>query len=127
MTTTQQWNARYPIGTPVIAYPDFRPEDDPQAERLVTRTRSRAELLGGHTPVVWIERHDSCIALTHLDLVESDSDRYMIGRDGVFATLYDRQEQRLVVENATEAHCRKVRDRLLAAVATPGTDNGGAA
>lgn len=40
--------------------------------------------------------------------------RYAIGRDGVFATLYDRQEQRLVVENATEEHCRNVRDQLQA-------------
>lgn len=40
--------------------------------------------------------------------------RYVIGRDGVFATLYDRQEQRLIVENATEEHCRAVRDRLTA-------------
>lgn len=55
------------------------------------------------------------------------SARYVIGRDGVFATLYDRQVQRLVVENATEAHCRKVRDQLLAAAATRGPDNGGVA
>lgn len=41
-------------------------------------------------------------------------DRYVIGRDGVFATLYDRQENRLVVENSTEEHCRKVRDQLIA-------------
>lgn len=40
-------------------------------------------------------------------------DRYVIGRDGVFATLWDRQENRLVVENATEEHCRKVRDQLV--------------
>lgn len=39
-------------------------------------------------------------------------DRYVIGRDGVFATLWDRQENRPVVENATEEHCRKVRDDL---------------
>ncbi|MEU9634442.1 hypothetical protein AB0D80_08705 [Streptomyces tendae] len=42
------------------------------------------------------------------------TDRYVIGRDGVFATLWDRQDRRLVVENATEAHCRRVRDTLLA-------------
>lgn len=37
---------------------------------------------------------------------QPDECRYFIGRDGVFATLYD---------------------RLLAAAATPGPDNGGAA
>ena len=39
-------------------------------------------------------------------------DRYVIGRDGVFATLYDRQERRLIVENSTEEHCRRVRGQL---------------
>ncbi|MFB7929210.1 hypothetical protein ACFC4C_08880 [Streptomyces sp. NPDC056039] len=46
------------------------------------------------------------------------TDRYVIGRDGVFATLWDRQERRLVVENATEEYCRRVRDTLLAGRAT---------
>ena len=63
----QQWNKRYPIGTPVVAYPGCRPEDDPSDERLVTRTRSRAEVLGGHTDVVWVEGHGACIALSHID------------------------------------------------------------
>lgn len=42
----------------------------------------------------------------------SQQDRYVLGRDGVFATLWDSQEHRMVVENATEEHCRKVRDQL---------------
>lgn len=65
--TAQQWNDRYPIGTPVIAYPGARPEDHPDATRLVTRTRSQASLLGGHTDVVWVDGHSACIALTHVD------------------------------------------------------------
>ncbi|MFD7661312.1 hypothetical protein [Streptomyces sp. NPDC059788] len=40
-------------------------------------------------------------------------DRYVIGRNGVFATLWDRQEERLVVDNATEEQCRRVRDGLI--------------
>lgn len=63
-----EFNALYPVGTPVIAYPGCRPVDDSSAERLVTRTRSKAELLGGHTPVVWVEGHGACIALTHVDV-----------------------------------------------------------
>lgn len=39
---------------------------------------------------------------------ETSTRRYVIGRDGVFATLYDQQEERLVVENSTEEHCRRV-------------------
>jgi hypothetical protein len=61
-----QWNARYPIGTPVAAYPGARPEDDPNAERLITRTRSTASVLGGHTDVVWVDGHPACIALSHV-------------------------------------------------------------
>lgn len=63
----EQWNERYPVGTPVVAYPGCRPEDDPNDERLITRTRSRAEILGGHTDVVWVDGHGACIALTHVD------------------------------------------------------------
>jgi hypothetical protein len=63
-----EFNARYPIGTPVLAYPGFRPEDDPHAERLITRTRSAASVLGGHTSVVWVDGHSACIALTHVDV-----------------------------------------------------------
>ncbi|MEU0059886.1 hypothetical protein [Streptomyces sp. NPDC006334] len=46
-------------------------------------------------------------------------ERFVIGRDGVFATLYDWQENRVVVENASEEHCRRVRDELLAADGRP--------
>jgi hypothetical protein len=65
----EQWNERYPIGTPVFAYPGARPAVDPGGEQLVTRTRSKAEVLGGHTDVVWVDGHGACIALTHVDPV----------------------------------------------------------
>lgn len=63
------FNAAYPVGTPVFAYPGARPEDIPSARRLVTRTRSRASVLGGHTDVVWVDGHSACIALSHVDVV----------------------------------------------------------
>ncbi|MGA4875933.1 hypothetical protein [Streptomyces lydicamycinicus] len=66
-----RFNRQHPIGTPVVAYPGFRPEDDPTAERIETTTRSRATLLGGHTDVVWVHGHDACIALTHIDVVDT--------------------------------------------------------
>jgi hypothetical protein len=65
----EQWNALYPVGTPVLAYPGARPEDFPNDRRLVTRTRSRASVLGGHTDVVWVDGHSACIALTHIDVI----------------------------------------------------------
>ncbi|MFJ3597941.1 hypothetical protein ACIPRU_15660 [Streptomyces sp. NPDC090126] len=61
--TAERWNAQHPVGTPVYAYP----EDDPKCTRLVTRTRSKASVLGGHTAVVWVEGHSACISLTHVD------------------------------------------------------------
>jgi hypothetical protein len=62
------WNAAHPVGTPVIAYPGFRPEVDRDATRIVTSTRSRATVLGGHTAVVWVHGHSACIALSHIDV-----------------------------------------------------------
>lgn len=84
-----QFNAAYPVGTPVIAYPFIRPDhpiavafreraargrlfkgaDTDPCTRLETRTRSRAEVLGGHTDVVWVDGHGACIALTHIDVI----------------------------------------------------------
>ncbi|MPY47067.1 hypothetical protein [Streptomyces acidicola] len=68
----EQFNALYEVGIPVFAYPGFRPEDDRNARRLVTRTRSVASVLGGHTDVVWVDGHSACIALSHVDVVSED-------------------------------------------------------
>lgn len=67
-----EFNARYGVGVRVFAYTGFRPEDDADARPLVTRTRSRAELFQGHTDVVWVEGHDACIQLSHIDVVSED-------------------------------------------------------
>lgn len=66
------FNALHPVGTLVFAYPGARPEDFPKATRLVTRTRSKASVLGGHTDVVWVDGHSACIALSHVDVVPED-------------------------------------------------------
>jgi hypothetical protein len=65
----EQWNARYPVGTPVFAYPGARPEDIPNARRLVTRTRTAAQVSCSGDPVVWVEGEGAYIALTHVDPV----------------------------------------------------------
>ncbi|QQZ56895.1 hypothetical protein IFE09_27240 [Streptomyces microflavus] len=65
--TVDRWNAQYPVGTSVFAYPGCRPEDDPKCTQLTTRTRSAASVLGGHTAVVWVDGHSACISLTHVD------------------------------------------------------------
>lgn len=68
----EEFNVLHPVGTPVFAYPVCRPEDCPNDPRLVTRTRSKAERLGGHTDVVWVDGYSSCIAFTHIDVVSED-------------------------------------------------------
>lgn len=71
--TAAAWNDQHPVGTPVVAYPGARPEFDRNATRIVTKTRSAAQVLSGHTPVVWVDGHDACIALTHIDPIEETS------------------------------------------------------
>ncbi|MFE2556026.1 hypothetical protein ACFXGT_08310 [Streptomyces sp. NPDC059352] len=68
--TAAEWNAQYPEGTHVIAYPMTR-ADRP----VVGRTRSRAWTLGGHTPVVLVDGEAGGIALTHVDVVDEQTGR----------------------------------------------------
>ncbi|MCX5365857.1 hypothetical protein OG864_44985 [Streptomyces sp. NBC_00124] len=69
----ETFNARYPVGTPVFAYPGARPEDIPSARRIVTRTRTEAQSVGlDRDGVVWVEDHGAYISLTHVDPVSED-------------------------------------------------------
>ena len=67
----EQFNARYPVGTLVFAYPGCRPEDGP-GTRLVTRTRTEAQVSASGDPVVWVEGEGAYISLTHIDPVAED-------------------------------------------------------
>jgi hypothetical protein len=58
-----EFNARYPVGTPVVAYPMTR--DD---EALVTTTRTPAWELGHGAPVVSVDGYAGGICLTHVDV-----------------------------------------------------------
>ncbi|MCQ8831853.1 hypothetical protein [Streptomyces malaysiensis] len=66
----EQFNSRYPVGTPVMAYPGARPEKFPNEKRLQTRTRSVAWALGHGEPVVMVDGYAGGIALTHVDVIE---------------------------------------------------------
>jgi hypothetical protein len=63
-----EFNSRFPVGTPVLAYPLTLPEDDrPEFfERLITRTRSEAWTLGHGDPVVKVDGYAGGICLTHV-------------------------------------------------------------
>jgi hypothetical protein len=50
------WNRKYIPGQKVVVRLDGNTEQ-------VTHTRSNAELLGGHTPVIWLEGFSGCYAL----------------------------------------------------------------
>ena len=56
------WNDNHPVGTPVIVNRD-------SGEDFHTVTRSGADLLSGHTPVVWVKGLAGCYALTHVRAV----------------------------------------------------------
>lgn len=73
------WNAAYPVGTPVTAYPGIRPEyaaelaakrgrTPSEVPTLITRTRSVAWELGHGEPVVKVDDYAGGISLEHIDL-----------------------------------------------------------
>lgn len=66
------FNALHKVGTLVFAYPGARPEDIPSATRLVTRTRTEAQVSASGDPVVWVDGEGSYISLTHVDAVSED-------------------------------------------------------
>ena len=60
--TVDDFNTNYKVGTTVNYWPGVR-----QLEGGIrSTTRSKAELLGGHTSVVWVQGHSACIALSHI-------------------------------------------------------------
>jgi hypothetical protein len=60
----ENFNLQYPVGTPVRYYRG-RKEDKPSEGK----TCGPADLLGGHTPVVFVEGVGA-IALTHVEIVK---------------------------------------------------------
>ena len=56
-----QWNSVFPVGTSVWYRTDGGSE-------LPDKTRSEAELLSGHTAVIWLEGKSGCVALDRVKL-----------------------------------------------------------
>ena len=69
------FNAQHPVGTAVWYWPWTK-----EGPGIESRTRSEAQLLGGHTAVVWVEGHASCISLTHVDAVQAEPQEVSDGR-----------------------------------------------
>ncbi|MEU7162446.1 hypothetical protein AB0A98_39430 [Streptomyces chrestomyceticus] len=73
--TADEFNALYAVGTPVIAYPGIRPQEELTGlacERIVTRTRTTAWTPGHGRPVVMVEDHGAHVALTHIDVAHGE-------------------------------------------------------
>lgn len=60
-----RWNATVPVGAPVRYWTGWK-----EGDGKTGRTRTAAQLLGGHTGVVWVEGEASCIALGHVVVQE---------------------------------------------------------
>lgn len=56
LASVERWNATHPVGTPVVLRLD-------NGKDFATKTRSRAEILSGHTPVIWLEGVRGCYIL----------------------------------------------------------------
>jgi hypothetical protein len=56
------WNAAYPVGTRVYF-------DSVRRRQGEFKTATPAEILGGHTAVVWLEGYTGCVALDALEPV----------------------------------------------------------
>ena len=59
--TVAAWNSAYPVGTEV----DYRFHRTAAPKR--TRTTTEAQVLGGHTAVVWLAGVSGCVALSHCE------------------------------------------------------------
>jgi hypothetical protein len=70
------WNLKYSVGTPVVVRMD-------SGEKRETKTRSRAEILSGHTAVIWLEGIAGCYCLDRVKpLVERKRERESKSRAG---------------------------------------------
>jgi hypothetical protein len=61
----EKFNARHAVGTPVRYWTGVR-----EGDGELSATRSHAQLLSGHTAVVWVDGHPACIALSHVEPVK---------------------------------------------------------
>lgn len=58
-----QFNKQWPVGTAVRYWTGLR-----EGQGKLSRTRTAASVLSGHTAVVWVEDHGACIALSHIEV-----------------------------------------------------------
>lgn len=60
------WNKRWPVGQTVTVRVDG-------GGTVQTTTRGPAELMCGHSPVIWLEGVSGCYLLSHVTAVEGEA------------------------------------------------------
>jgi hypothetical protein len=60
----EMFNSRYPVGTRVAVRTD-------DGEAVITNTRSKADVLSGHTAVIWLEGIAGCYVLDRVSPIKS--------------------------------------------------------
>lgn len=61
------WNAAYPIGT-TVSFEFIRGE----GETYRGKSKTEAQVMGGHTAVIWLEGKSGCLNLDHCTAVAGD-------------------------------------------------------
>jgi hypothetical protein len=59
-----KWNRAFAVGTQIRYWTGAR-----EGIGKTSFTRSTAQLLGGHTAVVWVDGESACVALSHVEPV----------------------------------------------------------
>lgn len=62
----KEFNESNALGVSVRVWPGARPD----GRSIDTKTRSEAQVLSGHTAVVWVEGVSGCIALSHVEVIK---------------------------------------------------------
>ena len=60
------FNAKYPVGTDVSVRRDA-------GTATITKTRSKAEVLSGHSAVIWLDGISGCYLLSRVSPIEAAS------------------------------------------------------
>ncbi len=63
-----KFNQSFPIGTTVRYWTGTR-----DGIGKVSRTKTDAQVIGGHTAVIWLDDESGCIALSHVEPLPTDS------------------------------------------------------
>lgn len=71
----RQFNERHPVGTRVRYWPGVLGGDS----MAVSRTRSPARMLSGHTAIVWVDGLPDCLALTHVEVMADQAEEVSDG------------------------------------------------